>query len=417
MKKSLLLVLMFITMFFVGSNEAFAYSEVKCDVDGVENGKSCLDRLKENLEEKNAELLCLYEVQYKGYEEKYYNYIYSLGETGTFYGGTTLEAFNSNKKDLKLTEDSNPYIMYDSYSKMVGSYQCPSNSYFEPLVKDKPICFDENGDCLNITKGKDFSKSISKLIEEESDTSLLRYKEITPVDFCSENKISEIGNFTTKCSYYNSKFNNYIILLYDNNQNNKLLYLNYKEGYNLVIDYNQTGKVFKYDNFDNVIQTYTYTNKISSPINSCPSNIYLSGDTKLLQSTSNTYFTLESNDNNNEFNKYTLFKDCSKLDGAGDKVDIDGCDDLINEELREVIDTIMGIIRIGVPILLIGLIIYDFAMATFSAEDKNIEKIKQRAIKRVIIAIIIFFVPFLVNFIFDIVNEIWGTNFGTCGIE
>ena len=80
------------------------------------------------------------------------------------------------------------------------------------------------------------------------------------------------------------------------------------------------------------------------------------------------------------------------------------------------INDIMNMIRIAVPILLIGLITYDFATAVFAGADDKINKAKSRAIKRVIIAIVIFFVPTLVNFVFNIVNEVWGTNFGTCNI-
>ena len=93
------------------------------------------------------------------------------------------------------------------------------------------------------------------------------------------------------------------------------------------------------------------------------------------------------------------------------------CKDLIDEDLRKYINDIMTYIRIGVPILLIGLIIYDLATGVFASAEDKVKKAKDRAIKRVIVAIAIFFIPTLINFVFDLVNDTWSTKYEICGLE
>jgi len=78
----------------------------------------------------------------------------------------------------------------------------------------------------------------------------------------------------------------------------------------------------------------------------------------------------------------------------------------------------MAIIRIAIPIILIGLVTYDFATAVFAGADDKVKKAKDKAIKRVIIAILIFFVPTFVNVIFNIANDVWeDVNYEICGME
>lgn len=93
------------------------------------------------------------------------------------------------------------------------------------------------------------------------------------------------------------------------------------------------------------------------------------------------------------------------------------CSDLIDDDLRKYINDIMIYIKIGIPILLIGLIIYDLSTAVFAGNEDKIKKARERAIKRIIIAIVIFFVPTLINFVFNVVNDIWQKKFEICGLD
>ena len=78
----------------------------------------------------------------------------------------------------------------------------------------------------------------------------------------------------------------------------------------------------------------------------------------------------------------------------------------------------MNIIKLVVPIIVIGLGVIDIAKAIFTSNDDEIKKAQKTFFKRLIIAVIIFFSPILVNFIIDITNEAAGFfNSGTCGVK
>ena len=75
----------------------------------------------------------------------------------------------------------------------------------------------------------------------------------------------------------------------------------------------------------------------------------------------------------------------------------------------------MKVIRIAVPILLVVLGMTDFLRATFSDNEDNMKKDRDRFIKRIIAAIIVFIVPIFVNLVLNIANTVWGSiNKETC---
>lgn len=81
--------------------------------------------------------------------------------------------------------------------------------------------------------------------------------------------------------------------------------------------------------------------------------------------------------------------------------------EIFDDNLREIINGVMDIIRIAIPLLLILLIGVDFGKAIFASDDKAISKAKKNAITRIIIAIVIYFVPTLINLVFNIANDVW----------
>lgn len=97
--------------------------------------------------------------------------------------------------------------------------------------------------------------------------------------------------------------------------------------------------------------------------------------------------------------------------------DIENCEQLLGEDLAGKLKVVWNLVKIGVPILLIGLGILDFGQAIFAGNEDNMKKAQTKFIKRVIIAVVIFLVPTILGVILDIANNIWG-NFGTdiCGI-
>lgn len=90
------------------------------------------------------------------------------------------------------------------------------------------------------------------------------------------------------------------------------------------------------------------------------------------------------------------------------KENIKSCQDLFSPTTIKEIDKIMGLVRIAVPIILIVFGIIDFFRATFSDNEDNMKKDRERFIKRIIAAIIVFIVPMFVHLVLTIANNVWG---------
>lgn len=83
------------------------------------------------------------------------------------------------------------------------------------------------------------------------------------------------------------------------------------------------------------------------------------------------------------------------------------CEALFENDVIEIINDVMKIVRIAVPILLLVFGITDFFRATFANGEEDIKKARERFIKRIIAAIIVFIVPFFVNLVLNLANKAW----------
>lgn len=93
------------------------------------------------------------------------------------------------------------------------------------------------------------------------------------------------------------------------------------------------------------------------------------------------------------------------------------CEGLLGEELINKINSYFNVIKIAIPIILIGLGIVDFTGAMFASDDAKMKKAQQTFIKRVVVSIIIFITPTLLNMILRLANEVWPIiTPNTCGI-
>lgn len=105
---------------------------------------------------------------------------------------------------------------------------------------------------------------------------------------------------------------------------------------------------------------------------------------------------------------FSLLKTTSHDDTTKDpKTEPNDCEELLGDDIIEIINDIMRIIRITVPILLIVLGITDFLRATFSNNEENIKKDRERFVKRIIAAIIVFIIPIFVNLVLSLANKVW----------
>lgn len=83
------------------------------------------------------------------------------------------------------------------------------------------------------------------------------------------------------------------------------------------------------------------------------------------------------------------------------------CKSLIGDELLDKINSYLNIIKIAIPILLIGLGILDFTKAIFSGDEDSMKKAQKTFIKRLAISILIFLTPTIVNLILQLANKVW----------
>ena len=79
-------------------------------------------------------------------------------------------------------------------------------------------------------------------------------------------------------------------------------------------------------------------------------------------------------------------------------------------DLKTDLQNLFNFIKIIVPLLVIGLSIYDFIKAITGKDAKDLKKASQKLLKRFIYAIILFFLPVLLNFLLDLI----GANSGVC---
>lgn len=102
-----------------------------------------------------------------------------------------------------------------------------------------------------------------------------------------------------------------------------------------------------------------------------------------------------------------------------EKLDILNCEQLFgnSDDLINMIKWVITVIKVLIPIVLIGLGIVDFAQAVFAGNEDKMKKAQAKFIKRLIIGIAIFLIPSLLKLILGIANSIWpNIDADLCGI-
>lgn len=111
-------------------------------------------------------------------------------------------------------------------------------------------------------------------------------------------------------------------------------------------------------------------------------------------------------DDNEKKELSKLKDDMTSLGEEHDVFVVITCDDLISDALRTKILSYINIVRIAIPVMLIGFGIFDFTKAIFSGNDE-MKKAQTKFLKRIFIAVLFFFVPVIVNLILHLANEVW----------
>lgn len=95
------------------------------------------------------------------------------------------------------------------------------------------------------------------------------------------------------------------------------------------------------------------------------------------------------------------------------------CKELLGDDLVEILQSLVDIVKVAVPILLIALGTLDFGKAIFSSDDNEMKKAQSKFMKRLLAAAAIFLVPSLLGVLLNLGHSIWGDVIKTdlCGIK
>ena len=92
------------------------------------------------------------------------------------------------------------------------------------------------------------------------------------------------------------------------------------------------------------------------------------------------------------------------------------CKGLLTQSLIDKINSYLNVVKIIIPIILIGYGIIDFTKAIFGGED-DMKKAQKLFFKRIGIAVIIFITPTIVNLLLNLANKVWPIiTPNTCGL-
>jgi len=427
MKKNIILISMFILLFLFGNNSV--YAKLTCEVGDA----GCTDdTIEASIKEEypSYTLNCLYEVKYKDKKNNdvsAYTFILYNTSDENYYGGTTKFLDGDINVISGNINDGPVFVLGEAYTKLTLDKQCPNFSYID-YVQDYEVCFDDNEECLNdgkiLQSFTDFRNTISskRVINEVVNSS---YEFKTACTASNELYKKYNGNV---CRYRDNESGSLLLLYY--NEDSSEIYWRYGKSGNSVIIESGASKNIVPSNTGGIIggQTKTLTNSVMGLV-SCPSNlpVYISSNNAALMEME-VYSSVEdlvsgkvaegvdSSIIQSRINYSYINYSCSNEKPEDPNAEIE-CGDIFTTDVKKYINLALNIIRIGVPILLICLIIYDLFMAVLANDEKKVNDVKSRIIKRLIIAVVIFLVSTLINFVFNLVNESLGTKYEICNLN
>lgn len=231
---------------------------------------------------------------------------------------------------------------------------------------------------------------------------------VTTIEEVNNNKILQSSELSDdeKNKLYNCNYGSINFYITDDEQN---IYSNIIENTGGSVLDDKTEIKFSRDDF---LQDYK-TNKSETK---CPTQLYEkctkedSGNSAIGPKGTycEWYITAPESDNSHTINPVPKVSENGKKEEKPAKESVNNCNDLFSSATIKEIDKIMGLIRIAVPIILIVFGIIDFFRATFSDNEDNMKKDRERFIKRIIAAIIVFIVPMFVHLVLTIANNVWG---------
>lgn len=115
-------------------------------------------------------------------------------------------------------------------------------------------------------------------------------------------------------------------------------------------------------------------------------------------------------------NLYASFYDLVELKELNLHPVVD-CESLLGKDLIDEINSYLDIVKIAIPIILIGFGVLDFTKAIFAGDESVMKKAKDAFLKRILISVLIFLAPTFVNLLLTLANKVWPIiSPGSCGL-
>lgn len=327
------------------------------------------------------------------------------------------DCIQNHKFEVLLDSENSADSKY-KLDDVVNKWLEENNKEFEE-IKDFSTFFDEN---------QDFIKKIEEMNKIFSEGKKYEFSEhnITAEEMVG--KIEESYNILSSFYARSLKFKDYTELNREdadlNADDSALTYL-FSKYLNVEIDINELAYKDDIEHYLNIsLIRSALKEDISNSIKNNDSNLKsinvlnakdkASEYTKLLytavlylDSNSMELFPQNSNLTTRVFNlRDKLFPDLVEKNNL-DIYPVVDCKGLIGESLLEKIKSYLNIIKIAVPIILIGMGIVDFTKAIFSNDEETMKKSQKSFIKRLAIAILIFLAPTIMNLLLQLANKVW----------
>ncbi|MGN1342517.1 MAG: hypothetical protein ACI4VL_04765 [Bacilli bacterium] len=441
MKKKLFLLFTFLISFVMFSNSVRAdeYPELSCLYDGNKSCFGCVQGITLITQSSTGDINVYYtrnpvtnrsDLYNNSIEDaKLYMYEKVKGKNKLYLSSPKIDHKNQFKDN-----GCPKYVNYDN-GRVEYTYDEPEEgknfSSYYPLISTEPIkkSSSDTAEELTCTYPKKNGQDGLEIIQSSNGKITVTYAgEDQEVDFKNDEEITGFSmntgkfNYCPACAYKNgsyvyfnngddnggceSKYNGYQSK--DENWIRECTYgMNGNSNVKVKLSYNESNfKLVRETPFSGITEIEITSKELWKEYSeNCPYSLYsqynnpgnsIERETFYLKDIGNrTYAFLYQTDNteNNNPNQ--------------NKPEPKNCKELFDDDVVEIINDVMKIIRITVPILLLVFGITDFFRATFDTNEDNMKKNRDRFIKRIIAAIIVFIVPIFVNLVLKLANIVW----------
>jgi hypothetical protein len=384
MKKRILSLLMFITLFIICSNI------VKAENCNIVNGYCCPDGYTAGTIEKNSDVFCL---DQKYTEEELKKFKVVNGTSGGIYN-----EMSATIQGTKWPCDNVKYVNCSQTAYSGGTTTWKFDQKVGTIVEKTCFACSASGQYVWDYKEPDLSCrnegwTVKAGITEKNCNCGLGFSCDT------RSKCEDKREWLKKCEYKKVGKEERTYIYFDS------CLVRVFDGDIDVTEIPENKNIAR-EKISNSIKIYDVLNKFHTD-GSCPKYMYKNITSNVGSSgnvPSNVEYSLVKGGDHPEI--FILQGENETIKNIGDD-DYKTCKQLIGDKTLDLINTVMKWIRICVPILLIGMGVLDFATATFSSKEEDMKKNREKFIKRIIAAVLVFLAPIFINLMLKLANSAW----------